>query len=97
MAQRTGLEPQRFLRPPFTVADGAQICLDASGLRLVTIIAGAGATVTVSRVDAPDASAHTTGTQNSFTVAADTRTATTIDWPFYLISVAGGPCRVASV
>ena len=77
------------------LADGAAVVLDARGFANLTVITGAGATATVSRVDAADADAHTTGTANSFTVAATTATVTPVDWPFYRISVAGGACRVA--
>lgn len=77
------------------LADGAAVVLDARGFANLTVITGSGATVTVSRVDADDAAAHTTGTQNQFTVAATTNVVTPVDWPFYRCSVAGGSCRIA--
>ena len=77
------------------LADGGAAVVDARGFGNLTVITGAGATATVSRVDAADAAAHTTGTENSFTVAPTTATVTPVDWPFYRVSVAGGACRVA--
>jgi hypothetical protein len=65
--------------------------------RTLTVIAEAGAVVTVSRVDSVDTSTHSAGAHNQFTVAAETRTTMTVDWPFYRVSVVGGDCRVASV
>jgi hypothetical protein len=78
---------------------GDVVCVDARGMATLTVITAAGATATVSRIDEWEREAvvddHTTGTQNQFTVAASTRTVTPVDWPFYLVSVAGGSCRVA--
>lgn len=79
----------------WTLADGESLVI-TPGSGWLTVISGAGATVTVSRVDSRRATAHTTGTENSFTVAATTRTTTEVDWPYYRVSVAGGPCRIAS-
>lgn len=78
---------------PATLADGDAIVVPTGeGIRL-TIITGAGATATYSRVDDHDASAHgTTGT-----VAASTRLSIDTDWPYYRVSVAGGTCRVAVI
>lgn len=80
------------------LADGQEVIVtpDEEDKNL-TVITEAGATATVSRVDDEFASEHTTGATNQFTVAASTRTVTAIDWPHYLVSVAGGSCRVASV
>lgn len=79
------------------LASGAAVVIDARGMKYITVITGSGATATVSRVDTPTASAHTTGTENSFTVAATTKTATAVDWPFWRVSVASGPCRIGLV
>lgn len=79
------------------LADGQAIVLPASDAIRLTVIAGAGATVTVSRVDDQNAVAHTVGAENQFTVAAATLLVTEVDWPYYRISVAGGSCRVAMV
>jgi hypothetical protein len=75
-------------------ASGA-VVVDARGMSSLTVITAAGATATVSRVDSATAGAHTSGAENSFTVAASTRTVTAVDWPFYRVSVAGGAARVA--
>ena len=77
------------------LAEDEQFVFDARGMAVLTVITGTGATATVSRVDDDEAEEHTTGTENAFTVAAETRTVTQVDWPFYLVSVADGSCRVA--
>lgn len=64
--------------------------------KLLTVLAASGATVTVSRVDRPDASAAT-GHGSDFSVASNTRVTTVVDWPYYFISVSGGACRIAVV
>lgn len=78
-----------------TLTDGQAIVVQALGRSVLTVIAEAGATATVSRVDAIDASAHTTGSHNQFEVAATNRTATNVDWAFYRISSSGGTVRWA--
>lgn len=95
MAERIGMEPIRFLRGVTSIAAGAQVCIDACAMKNLTIIAGTGATATYSRVDQPDASVHTTGAENQGTVAANTKLVVAVDWPFYLVSSAGGPTRVS--
>lgn len=92
-----GMEPARFLRGPRVLGDGEAYVIDARALRQLTVITGAGCTATVSRVDTPDAGAHTTGAENAFTVAATTKTTTAVDWPFYRISAAGGSLRWATI
>jgi hypothetical protein len=82
---------------PVTIAAGEARIFDVRRAVRITVISGTGATATVSRVDSPGASAHTTGTENQFTVAATTKTATDVDWPFYRVSAAGGSVRVAVV
>ena len=79
------------------LAAGEAFVVDTSGSERFSIIAGAGATVTYSRVDSKDADAHTTGTENQDTVAATTIETIDTDWPFYRVSVAGGSCRIAAV
>jgi hypothetical protein len=81
----------------YQLDDGQSVVIPTYvGERNLTVITGAGATATISRVDDIGASAHTTGAENQFTVAATTRTVTAIDWPYYRISVAGGACRVST-
>lgn len=62
-----------------------------------TFSGGIDAVTTVSRVDSKAAIVATTGAQNSFTVGTLTRVVTVVDWPFYRVSVADGPSRVALV
>lgn len=76
-----------------SLADTGVVNVDARGFLNLTVVSGAGCTTTVSRVDSLGATSHTTGTENSFTVAAGVRTVTEVDWPFYRISAAGGPSR----
>lgn len=78
-----------------TLAASGAITVDARGMAKLSVIAGTGATVTVSRVDSADADAHTTGTENTFDVAANTIETIDVDWPFYRISSAGGDARFA--
>jgi hypothetical protein len=80
------------------LTDGQEVVVTADPEdKNFTVITGAGATATVSRVDDEYASEHTSGAANQFSVAASTRTVTPLDWPHYLVSVAGGSCRVATV
>lgn len=62
------------------------------GIRL-TIIPGTGSTVTYSKVDSEDATAHDTATQDTTGVELTIEA----DWPFYRVSTAGGTARVAVV
>ena len=81
---------------PATIATDTGRVVDCRGFGKLTIIAGAGATASVSRVDLPDATAHTTGAQNTEPdVTANTRITIDVDWPFFYVSSAGGPSRVS--
>lgn len=85
-----------MLRFERTLSDGDDVTVNATdGIRL-TILAGAGATVTVSRVDDESASSAT-GHGSDQTVSADTQLSIDVDWPFYYISTSGGSARVALV
>lgn len=82
-----------------TLAAGQSLVVQADNGRPgrnMTVIAGAGATVTVSRVNNHNSDSHEAG-GGQFEVAAGTMTVTPVDWPFYRVSVAGGSCRVAVV
>lgn len=76
-----------------SLTDGQAIVVQALGRSVLTVISESGATATVSRVDSLDAESHTTGSQNQFEVAAENRTATNVDWPYYRISAASGTVR----
>lgn len=80
-----------------SLADGEAAVIEATDAIKLTIITGAGCTATVSRVDSRDATGHTTGTENQFTVAATSRHEEGADWPFYRISASGGPLRFALI
>jgi len=80
-----------------TLAASGAVNVDARGFRNLTIITATGATATVSRVDSMAATGHTTGTENSFTVAQNTKTVTAVDWPYFRISSAGAGLRYALV
>jgi hypothetical protein len=76
------------------LASGAGATLDMRPFNYLTVIAESGATVTVSRVDTVDASSHTTGDRNAYTVAAESRRFQWADWPFFRVSTSGGAARV---
>lgn len=80
-----------------SIAAGAALVIDARHCRNLTIITGAGATATYSRVDSPTAIAHVSGAENGGTVAATTKLVTVVDWPWYRIDSAGGTTRVGIV
>ena len=82
-------------RRPEDLADGDAVNRDARGCVYLTVIAGSGATVTVSRVAGMDAAAHGTGAFAVDTVAAGTRETYQVDWPYLRISVAGGTASFA--
>ena len=81
-------------RPVGHLADGEASVIDTRGCLSLSIQAGAGATVTFSRVDAMDAEAHGDGQD---AVAATEFNAIPVEWPFYRVSVAGGTAKVAVV
>jgi hypothetical protein len=88
------IQARMFGLKVITLAAGEAIVLDVRGMGTLTMIAGAGATITWSRVDTSDAGAHVgAGT----TIAATEVSAISVDWPFVRISVAGGSARVAAV
>lgn len=80
---------------PQTLASGASIVVDGRGGATLTVIAGAGASVVVSRVDTATAVAATT--IGDYTVSASTISQLPIDWAFYLITTTGGACRYCIV
>jgi len=84
-------------RKIYTLIDGAAHNIDARGALNLTIIAGAGATATYSRIDSKDAGSHTSGTENGGTVSSSTKLTFQNDWPFYRISSSGGTTRVGLV
>lgn len=77
-----------------TLTDGQGRVFDIRGSRGINIIAGAGATVTYSKVDTADASAHDTATDA--TIAAGNE-GFVEKWAFIRVSTAGGPCRCCVV
>jgi hypothetical protein len=80
------------------LTDGQKVVVSAEGgWQKLTVITGAGAVATVSRVDSNNVTDHTPGATNQFAVAAATRIITDVDWPHYLVSVAGGDCRVGLI
>ena len=95
--QSTGLSLREQLArqaiPVTLAADAAQV-FDIRGNRGIQIIAGAGATVTHSKVDALDANAHDAATDA--TIAAGTE-GFVEKWAFIRVSTAGGSCRCCVV
>jgi hypothetical protein len=78
------------------LANGEGTVLRASRYGTLSIIAGAGATVTVSRVDTRHSETHITGA-SQFTVAATSMGSIGVDWPFYYVTTAGGPARISLI
>lgn len=72
-------------------AGQSTVVIIGDGIRL-TLIPGAGSTITYSRVDDRNATEH--GPDSVDVAAADGPTAITPDWPQYFVSVAGGTARV---
>ena len=70
-----------------TVATATPRVFDARGMSYLNVVAGAGGTVTVSKVDTADASAHTAETVTEFPHA--------VEWPFYRVTATTQPARVA--
>jgi len=75
-----------------TMAAGDAVNVDMRGCIKLTLLPGAGATATVSRVSNTQATAHSTST---VTIPADN--IIPIDWPFLRLSVAGGTLQFATV
>lgn len=102
--------PKRDATRVVALADGEAVVMDCRGFKNLTIITGSGATATYSRVDSrgknnspatagPALTAAvfpvaTTGTENGATVAATTKLLIPIDWAYFRVSTASGPCRV---
>lgn len=98
MAKKVGeVENRMFFEEPAVLEAGGAKNFDVHMLNKITIITGAGATATYSRVDSMDAVAHTTGVENGTTVPANTKETIDVDWPFFRVSVAGGTCRVGAI
>jgi hypothetical protein len=85
---------QRVFRvEPGDLAAGEEVTLDCRGMSQLTIITGAGCTATYSLVDNIREDDHDTATDD--TVPANTLEVVSINWPFILLSAAGGPLRYA--
>lgn len=101
MAQRTKpMSPIRRAQDLFekdeavlTITDGDAIILVALGAIRFTVVPTSGATVTISKVDAPSVAAHDTDTTETTTV----ETTYDVAWPYYRISTAGDDCRVGVI
>lgn len=92
--------PQKNMiyRNVVTLADGEGQTFDARAMAKMSVLAGTGATVLWSRVNAPNATAH--GTLAGAVITPPAATALTtlaVDWPYYRVSTADGPCYVAIV
>lgn len=79
------------------LADGESEVIDARAMAKMTVVAGSGATATISRVDSPDATADGPGFGDPADVAAESLSTIDVDWPFYRITSTGGPTRVGLV
>ncbi len=89
---------QHLYAVPTTIVVGTPQNFDARGRTYFTILAPVGSTVTFSRVNSSGASAHVTDPATAqVVVTADTISNIPVDWPFYRVSTAGGPCDVCLV
>lgn len=91
---RLSTEQEARHEGPVTLADGEASVFDIRGNRGINIVAGAGATVTHSKVDSLTAGAHDTATDA--TIAAGSE-GFVENWAFVRISTAGGSCRCCVV
>jgi hypothetical protein len=93
---------------PRTVLTGATTAIESRYYSQITVITDAACTATVIRVDTepdnptPGTIPATPGAPvvtgvNQFTVAPSTLYVQAVDWPFYVITAAGGTCRIALV
>jgi len=81
-----------------TLAAGTAIVVRPENAALkLTIITGAGCVASVSRVDSPTATAHTTGVNAETDIPQNTRESYEVDWPYFRISAAGGSLRYALI
>jgi hypothetical protein len=80
--------------PIQTVASGGALVVYAQPFTVLRVKQGAGATATVTEVDAGDATAHGA---TDVTTDAVGDTGVVVRWPFYRITSAGGSCTVAGI
>lgn len=73
--------------------DGEAETVPTAGAAKFEVILDAGATVTISRVDALTAGAHRTGDTED--ISTSTTTPREVRWPFYRVSVAGAGASIA--
>lgn len=91
-----GMTSARFLRAtPRVIASGAAAWFDARGMARMTVVAGAGATVTWDRVSGP-----TSMTAIGTTITppeAGAAVVLEVEWPWYYVTTTGGTATVALV
>ncbi|TVQ98312.1 MAG: hypothetical protein EA398_13505 [Deltaproteobacteria bacterium] len=89
MSQARPTYNNAFQRPT-SLADGEGVSVVTFGATYLTVIPGAGATVTVSRIDEWGDDSHGPAPTNiTETTTLD------VDWPYYRVSVADGTARFA--
>lgn len=80
----------------YTVAAGEAVNVDARHGKLnISVICGAGATATLNRIAALDATSAVDG--DAQVACGAGVTSTPLDWPFYRVVVSGGTATVAVV
>ncbi len=83
--------------PEEIATDGAKN-FDARGFEYFVVLAPNLSIVTFSRVMSMDASAHVNDPATAQTImTTNTVSAIPVDWPYYRVSTATGPCQVALV
>ena len=88
-----------FTQQPTLLLAGTSLTFDCRGHAKLGVLAHAGATVVIHKVDTwKTEDAVTTGTERDVTApAAGAAGEITVAWPFYHVSVTGGNCTVAVV
>lgn len=85
---------RRFQGRVGTLAADDSITMDVRSAKLFTIIAAAGATVVVSRVDSLDARIHGINARLYSAPPPNALTTYTVDWPFIRVTTTGAGCVV---
>lgn len=86
-------------RPVLITAAGAgNWIVDARGFWKLTVLAHAGSTVVIHRIDNPKDWSTPAGTERDVVgPVAGAALAIEVDWPFYLIATSGGNCTICLI
>lgn len=90
-----GQSERIFGHMPSVVEANDWIVLDARGFGTLTVVAGSGCTVTVTRVDNEEGLNLSDESGVLDEIGPDEAFPFPVDWPFYHVAPVGGSCRVA--